>query len=68
MIMDFRVKGKLQIKMHDYMKKLMNSLPEDMIWIKHTATPKNSFQTDEEAIKLSKSMNELSHKITAQVL
>ena len=29
--MDFRVQGELQITMYNYIKKLIDSLPEDMI-------------------------------------
>ena len=66
--MDFRVQGKVQIAMYDYIKKLIDSLPEDMIGSKHTAAPEHFFRIDEEATKLSKYMVELFHKITAQVL
>ena len=66
--MDFRVPGEVQITMYDYIKKLIASLPGDMIGSKHTAAPEHLFRTDEEAIKLSKEMIELFHKITAQVL
>ena len=54
--------------MYDYIKKIIDSLPEDMIGKKHTAASEHLFRTDEEAIKLSKDMKELSHKIIAQVL
>ena len=50
------------------MKKLIDSLPKDMICIKHTAAPYHLFRTDEEAIKLLKDMEEHFHKIPAQVL
>ena len=68
MTMDFRVPGEIQITMYDYIKKLIDSFPEDMIGSKHTAAPEHLFRTDEEAIKLLKDTEELFHKITAQVL
>ena len=39
-----------------------------MIGNKHTAAPEHLFRTDEESSKLSKDMEELVHKIIAQVL
>lgn len=67
--MDFKAQGGVQIPMYDYyIKKLIDSLPEDMIGIKHTAPPEHLFRTDEELSKLSKDMSELFHNITAQVL
>ena len=54
--------------MYDYNKKLIDSLLADMIGSKHTAAPEHIFRTDEEVIKLSKDMEELFHKTTAQVL
>ena len=68
MTMNFRVQGEVQIIMYDYIKKLIDSLPEDMIGVKHTAAPEYLFWTDEESSTLSKDMKELFHKITAQVL
>ena len=50
MTMDFRVPGEVQITIYDYIKKLIDSLPEDMIDNKHTAVPEHLFRTDEEAI------------------
>ena len=54
MAMDIRVQGEVQITMYDYIKKVIDSLPEDMIGNKHTAAPEYLFRTDEEATKLSK--------------
>ena len=68
MTMDFRVQDKVQITIYDYIKKLVDSLPEDMIRSKHTAAPEYLYRTDEKAIKLSKDTEDLFHKITAQVL
>ena len=51
--------------MHDYIKKLIDSLSEDMIGSKHTAAPEYTLRTDEEAIKLSKDTEKNFHKITA---
>ena len=69
MILEFRVKGEVQITMYDYIKKLIDSLSEDMISAKHTAAPEYLFPTDDEdAIKLSKEMSDLFHNITTQIL
>ena len=57
------------MSMYDYIKKLINSLTENMMESKHSAAPEHLFQTDDgQAIKLSKEMSDLFHKITAQVL
>ena len=65
--MDFRVQCEVQISMYDqYIKKLIDSLPEDSIGSKHTAAPEYLFLTNENTTKLSKDMEELFHKITAQ--
>ena len=66
MPMDFRVPGEVQITMYDYIKKLIDWLPEDMIG--SILQYQNIFRTDDKAIKLSKDMVELFHQITAQVL
>ena len=69
MIMDFRTQREVQITMYDCIRKLINSLPEDMKGSKQTAAPEYLFRTDDEqATKLSIEINVLFHKITAKVL
>ena len=69
MTMDFRVHGEVQIVMYDYIKKLIDSLPDDVKGSKHAVAPKYLFWTDnEEATKLSTELSYLFHKITAQVV
>ena len=56
--------------MHDYTKKLIGSLLDDMKESKHTAAPEYLFWTDdgEEATKLLAELSNLFHKVTAQEL
>ena len=48
MILDFITEGKVQINMYDYIKKLIDSLPEDTKEFNHTAALVYRFQTDDE--------------------
>ena len=55
--------------MYDYIKKLIDSPPEDMVGVRHTAAPEHIFRTDGKLSKLLKDiMSDLFHKVTAQAL
>ena len=64
--MDFRLQGEVHIMIYLYIKKRINSLPDDMKGTsKHTTAPEYLFWTNaEQAIKLSKETSNLFHKIT----
>ena len=69
MTLDFKTKGKVMITMYDFLKKLFDKLPNDMIGFKRTAAPEYLFKTDDEhATKLKKNIAELFHTIVATVL
>jgi hypothetical protein len=69
MTVDFRVAKQVTFSQYDYLKKLFNDLPEDMLGgLKHTAAPEYLFKTTDESCLLSDSKKEEFHNITAKTL
>ena len=69
MTMDFSQSGDVEISMYDYVKKLINKLPPDMIGKKSTAAPEYLFRTDDANSKLlRKDQREMFHTLTATTL
>jgi hypothetical protein len=71
MTIDFRVKGEVRITMYDYIQKMLNDLPEDMIGERRTAAPEHLFRTageDDKVAMLDDGKKDLFHTTTAQSL
>jgi hypothetical protein len=69
MTVDFRTKLQVTFTQYDYLKKLFNDLPEDMLGgLKHTAAPEYLFKTTDESCLLNESKKEEFHNITAKTL
>jgi hypothetical protein len=69
MTIDFTTDGEVKITMYDYIKKLINELPKDMIGNKPTAAAEHLFRTDgATANKLDEDVKETFHHITAKTL
>jgi len=69
MTVDFSTKGAVMITMYDYIKKLIDKLPPDMIGTKPTAAPEYLFKTgDRSAQPLPREQAEVFHTLTATVL
>mmetsp|Transcript_11918 Transcript_11918/g.11632 ORF Transcript_11918/g.11632 Transcript_11918/m.11632 type:complete len:104 (-) Transcript_11918:1071-1382(-) len=58
-------KGEVNFLMYDYVAKLIESLPVDMIRTKKTTAPEYLFKTDGDNVLLSAPMKEQFHNITA---
>ena len=69
MTIDLSKDGEVMITMYDYVKKLINKLPESMRGEKPTAAPEYLFKTSaKESLRLDKEMSETFHTITATTL
>lgn len=68
MTIDYSVKGEAKITMYDYIKKMLNELPEKMKGEKATAAPLHLFKIDDDGPKLDKEDKELFHHVTAKCL
>jgi hypothetical protein len=69
MTIDFTKDGEAMITMYDYIKKLIDKLPADMIGEKATAAPEYLFKTDDvNSVKLNVADSEEYHSITATTL
>jgi hypothetical protein len=69
MTVDFRTKLQVSFTQYDYLKKLFNDLPKDMLGgLKHTAAPEYLFKTTDESCLLSDSKKDEFHNITAKTL
>jgi hypothetical protein len=69
MTIDFRVKGEVRFSQYDFVKKLLNSLPESLnSGLKNTAAPEYLFKTTDSSNPLDHSRKELFHTITAKTL
>jgi hypothetical protein len=69
MTVDFRKKLQVTFTQYDYLKKLFNGLPVDMLGgLKHTAAPEYLFKTTDESCLLNESKKEEFHNITAKTL
>ena len=69
MTLDFTKEGSVTISMYDYVKKLLDKIPESMRGTKPTAAPEYLFKTnDTDSVKLNKELAELYHTITATTL
>ena len=69
MTIDFSTLGKVQLSMPDFVKEIVEQLP-DALRTGPSTTPAGNhlFQTNERAIKLSVEDAELFHRLTAQLL
>jgi hypothetical protein len=69
MTIDLSKDGEVMITMYDYVKKLIDKLPESMRGEKPTAAPEYLFKTSaKESLRLDKEMSETFHTITATTL
>ena len=69
MTIDFRVKLEARFSQYDFLKKLLNSLPECMsTGMKNTAAPEYLFKTTDESCLLDHIRMEIFHTITAKTL
>ena len=69
MSIDFSTPGQVMISMYDYVQKLINKLPNDMVGNKPTAAPEYLFKTDGvDSTLLLKSQAEEYHTLTATTL
>jgi hypothetical protein len=69
MSIDFTRKGEVRLSMYDYVHKLINRLPKDMLGERATAAPEYLFKTSGTlAKKLSPEQSDEFHNLTATVL
>jgi hypothetical protein len=69
MTIDFRVKSEVRFSQYDFLKKLLNSLPDSMsTGKKNTAAPEYLFKTTDSSCPLNNTRKELFHTITAKTL
>jgi hypothetical protein len=69
MTIDFRVKSEVRFSQYDFLKKLLNSLPESLsTGKKNTAAPEYLFKTTDESCLLDNKRKDLFHTITAKTL
>jgi hypothetical protein len=69
MRIDFRVKSEVRFSQYDFLKKLLNSLPESLsTGKKNTAAPEYLFKTTEGSCPLDNKRKDLFHTITAKTL
>jgi hypothetical protein len=69
MTIDFRVKSEVRFSQYDFLKKLLNSLPDSMATgKKNTAAPEYLFKTTDSSCPLDNDRKEMFHTITAKTL
>jgi hypothetical protein len=69
MTLDFRVKSEVRFSQYDFLKKLLNSLPESMsTGKKNTAAPEYLFKTTDTTGLLDEKRKDIFHTITAKTL
>jgi hypothetical protein len=69
MTIDFRVKSEVRFSQYDFLKKLLNSLPESLsTGKKNTAAPEYLFKTTDESCLLDNKRKDIFHTITAKTL
>ena len=66
---DFRVKGEVALSQYDYIKKMYNSLPDDMKDdYRKTPAPENFFKISRDSANLDDARREEYHTITTKTL
>jgi len=68
MTIDFSTKGKVVIRMDDYVKNMLADLPDDLQGIATTPAAEHLFKVDEDAEPLSQEDSDLFHSVTAKLL
>ena len=68
MVLDYSMNGKVQISMHDYVRDLLASLPEDMTGKSTTPAGNHLFAMNPNAERLSSSKSEMFHHYVAKLL
>ena len=66
--MDYRQKGKVKISMFDYIKKLIDGLPDDMQGMAKTSAANHLFMTNPECKKLPEKNTQMFHQMFAKLL
>jgi Reverse transcriptase (RNA-dependent DNA polymerase) len=68
MTIDFSEDGKVKFSMLDYVKNMLDNLPEDMLGESNTPASNNLFEVNPDATKLDESTSEMYHHNTAKLL
>ena len=66
--MDYRQKGKAKISMFEYIKKLIDGLPDDMQGMAKTPAANHLFMTNPECKKLPEITTQMFHQMVAKLL
>ena len=68
MVLDFSNEGKFVVDMEDYLKEMINDLPDDMDGMATTPAADHLFKVRDNAPKLNETKADLFHRVTAQLL
>jgi hypothetical protein len=68
MTIDYSEEGKVAIRMEDYIKSMLEEVPDDMTGTATTPAADHLFKIDEQAAPLSEGESEVFHSITAKIL